>query len=197
MSGPIRALAAAAALPLVWIAACAAPGPPAAPPEIAFGHLPPIRLDVAEIDVVEAYAPPLRAPHVEHRFPLTPSAALRRWAVDRIEAAGEARRGRFVIVDARVVAVPLKVREGLRGLLRREQEVRYDAAIEARIEVRTARGRRESFATARVVRSRTAPEDMTLAERDRLFLEMTADMMTELDSVLEAGIRRHLRKHLL
>ena len=48
-----------------------------------------------------------------------------------------------------------------------------------------------------MVRSRTAPEDMTLAERDRLFLEMTADVMKELDSVLEANIRRHMRKDLL
>ena len=197
MSFPTRALAAAAALPLAWIASCAVPAPPAASPELAFGHLPPIRLDAAEVEIVETYRPPLRAPHVEHRFPLTPLAAMRRWAVDRIEAAGETRRVRFVIADARVVAVPLKVREGLRGLLRREQEVRYDAAFEARVEVGTERGRRESFATARVVRSRTAPEDMTLAERDRLFLEMTADVMKELNSVLEANIRRHMRKDLL
>ena len=198
MSFPIRALAAAAASTTgLWIASCAVPAPPAASPGIAFGHLPPIRLDVAEVEIVETYKPPLRAPHVEHRFSLTPLAAMRRWAIDRIEAAGERRRARFVIVDARVVAVPLEVRGGLRGFLRREQEVRYDAALEARVEVGTERGYRESFATARVIRSRTAPEDMTLAQRDRLFLEMVADMMKELNAVLEANIRLHMRKDLL
>ena len=122
---------------------------------------------------------------------------MRQWAIDRIQAAGETRRGSFIIEDARVVAVPLKVRKGLRGLLYKEQGVRYDAALEARVEVRAERGYRDSFATARVVRSRTVSEEMTLAERDRVFFEMTDEMIKELNSVLEANIRQHMRKDLL
>ena len=198
MNGSTRAVTATAVLLVsFWVTSCAVPAPPAAYPEITFSHLPPIRLNVAEVEIVENYVPPLHAPHVEHQFPLTPLSAMRQWAIDRIQAAGETRRGRVIIEDARVVAVPLKVRKGLQGLLYKEQGVRYDAALEARVEVRAERGYRDSFATARVVQSRTAPEEMTLAERDRLFFEMTQEMIKELNSVLEANIRQHMRKDLL
>ncbi len=187
-----------AVLPLCfWAASCAVPVPPAARPGAAFDHLPPIRLDVAEVKIVETYMPTLRAPHVEHLFPVTPLTAVRLWAVERIRAGGETRLGRVVVEDAGVVAVPLKVRKGVRGLFYKEQEVRYDAALEVRVEVRTDRGYRESFATARVVRSRTVSEDVTLAERDQIFSDMVEEMIRELNTVLEANVREHMQKDLL
>lgn len=181
----------------VWVTACAVPVPPPTFPELTFSHLPPIRLNVAEIEIVENYVPPLRAPHVEHNFPVTPLAAMRRWAVDRIQAGGETRRGQVIIEDARVVAVPLPVRKGLQGLFYKEQEVRYDATLEARIEVRAERGYRDSYATARILRSRTVPEEMTLIEREQLFFDLTEELMRELNTELEANIRRHMQRDLL
>jgi len=180
-----------------WVASCAVPAPSPAYPEITFGHLSPIRLNVAEIDIVENYVPPHRAPNVEHNFPMTPLAAMRQWAVDRIEAAGATRRGRVIIEDARVVAVLLPIRKGLQGLFYKEQEIRYDATLEARVEVRAERGYRDSYATARVTHSRTVPEEMTLSERDQLFFAMTENLMQQLNSVLEANMRQHMQKDLL
>ena len=180
-----------------WVTSCAVPAPSPAYPEITFGHLPPIRLNVAEIDIVENYVPPHRAPNVEHNFPVTPLAAMRRWAIDRIEAAGATRRGRVIIEDARVVAVLLPIRKGLQGLFYKEQEVRYDAALEVHVEVRAERGYQDSYATARVTNSQTVPEEMTLSERDQLFFAMTEELMRELNSVLEANIRQHMQRDLL
>ncbi len=37
-------------------------------PEIRFSGKPPMLLDVARVDIVEAYRPPLRAPNVDHLF---------------------------------------------------------------------------------------------------------------------------------
>ena len=182
---------------LIGLTSCAVPAPTPTYPEITFSHLPTIRLNVAEVDIIENYVPPHRAPNVDHLFPITPMAALRQWVVDRIEAAGQTRRGRVIIEDARVVAVALPVRKGLQGLFYKEQEVRYDAAMEARVEVRSDRGYRDSFATARVVRSKTVPEEMTLAEKDELFFKLTEDLIKELNSVLEANIREHMGKDLI
>ena len=181
----------------IWVTSCAVPAPSPAYPAITFSHLPPIRLNVAEIDVVEHYVPLHRAPNVEHNFPVTPLAAMRRWAVDRIEAAGATRRGRVIIEDARVVAVSLPIRKGLQGLFYKEQEIRYDATLEVRVEVRAERGYRDSYATARVTHSRTVPEEMTLSERGQLFFAMTEDLMQELNSVLEANIRQYMQRDLL
>ena len=182
---------------LIGLTSCAVPAPTPTYPEITFSHLPTIRLNVAEVDIIENYVPPHRAPNVDHLFPITPMAALRQWVVDRIEAAGQTRRGRVIIEDARVVAVALPVRKGLQGLFYKEQEVRYDAAMEARVEVRSDRGYRDSFATARVVRSKTVPEEMTLAEKDELFFKLTEDLIKDLNSVLEANIREHMGKDLI
>jgi len=182
---------------LIGLTSCSVPALSPTYPEITFSHLPPIQLNVAEVDIIENYVPPHRAPNVDHRFPITPVAALRRWIVDRIEAAGKTRRGRVIIEDARVVAVDLPVRKGLEGLFYKEQEVRYDAAMEARVEVRSERGYRDSFATARVVRSRTVPGEMTLAEKGRVFFDLTEELIKELNSVLEINIRKHMQKDLL
>ena len=182
---------------LIGLTSCSVPAPSSAYPEITFSHLPPIRLKVAEVDIVENYVPPHRGPNVDHLFPITPVAALRQWIVDRIEAAGKTRRGRVIIEDARVVAVDLPVRKGLQGLFYKEQEVRYAAAMEARVEVRSERGFQNSFATARVTRSKTASEEMTLAEKGQLFFGLTEELIKELNSVLEANIRMHMQKDLL
>ena len=182
---------------LIGLTSCSVPAPSPAYPEITFGHLSPIRLNVAEVDIVENYVSPNRAPNVDHHFPITPVAVLRQWAVDRIEAAGETRRARVIIEDARVVAVDLPVHKGLQGLFYKEQKVRYEAAMEARVEVRSEHGYRDSFATARIVRSRTVPEEMTLAEKDQLFFDLTEELIKELNSVLEENIRKHMHGDLL
>jgi hypothetical protein len=176
--------------------ACTVPAPQQAYPPLSFAHLAPIRIDVAEVEVVDNYRPPLAAPNVEHAFPITPAAALMRWAADRLVAAGETRTARLVIEDASVRAEPLPVREGLTGLFYKEQEVRYEGTLRAVLEVRTERGYRDSFATANVVRARTAPEAMTLNERERLFVEIVQDLVTVMNQEFEAQIRRHMAQDL-
>lgn len=181
----------------VWLTSCAVSAPPPKFPEITFSHLPPIKLDVAEVEIVESYVPTLRAPNVEHEFPVTPMAAMRRWAVDRIQAGGEVGRGRVIIENASAVAVPLPIKTGVRGLLVDDQFVRYDIAMEMQIEVRSERGFRSSFATAKVEHSRTAPETISLAERDKLFFDLTEELIRMLNSELELNIRRHMQRDLL
>ena len=50
-------------------------------PELTWGHLPPITLDVAEIEIIDASPAPGASPHVEHLFPLPPAKAAERWAI--------------------------------------------------------------------------------------------------------------------
>ena len=181
----------------IWMTSCAVSVPPPTFPKLTFSHLPPIRLDVAEIDIVENYVPLLRSPNVEHEFPVTPIAAMRQWAVDRIQAAGESRRGRVIIEEASVVAVPLKIRKGVQGLFYKDQEIRYDAVLEARVEVRAERGYRDSYATARIMRSRTVPEEMTLIDREQIYFELTEELMQALNAELESNIRQHMQQDLI
>ena len=52
---------------------------PVKPPAVSFGDHSPIALDVAVIDVVEQYRPPMAKPNVEHLAINPPGQAVRRW----------------------------------------------------------------------------------------------------------------------
>lgn len=192
---PIR-LALAAILVLA-LGACSA-DPPERPiyPDLTYRHLPPIKLAVARVEVEDAYTPPLRAPNVEHEFPVSPAAAARRWSDDRIRAVGKEGSVKVTLREASVIEVALKKTEGLTGAVTTDQSERYDGTIVMEIEVLSENGDREAFVTATARRSRTVPEDITLNEREKVFFEMTEAMMNDLNAELERQIQQHLGRYL-
>ena len=195
MKAAIDAVACLACVALLAaLAACEVPAPSARYPEITFAHLEPIKLDVARVEFVQEYVPPLAPPNVEHLFPVLPSAVARRWSDDRIEAAGIARHARVVLVDAAVTETALDIRRGVRGLFWNEQSARYDAAVEVRIDILDDGGETLGQVRATARRSRTVPEDITLNQRDQVWFELTEALMTDLDAALESAIRRHLAR---
>ena len=178
-------------LALLGLAACGSPSKPSFP-QITFAHLPPIRLDVAEIQVIEQYAPPQRAPNVEHTMPVSPAAVMHRWATDRLRPVGMAGVARLLIKDASVVAQPLETTGGVRGMLTEDQAVRYVANLVVELNVSTAGGLGTGFASAAATRTITAPEDITLNRRDMILFELTEALARDLNATLEANIRAHL-----
>jgi hypothetical protein len=180
-----------AALMLLGLAGCGSPPKPGFP-QITFTHLPPIRLDVAQIQVVEQYAPPLREPNVEHTMPVSPAAVMHRWAADRLRPVGPSGVATLVIKEASVVAQPLKTTEGLRGMVTTDQEVRYIGNLVVELDVNSAGGLGTGFASAAATRTVTAPEDITLNRRDKILYELTEALARDLNATLEANIRAHL-----
>lgn len=181
-----------AALALLGLAACSSAPPKPGFPQITFAHLPPIQLDVAQIQVVEQYAPPQRAPNVEHTMPVSPAAVMHRWAADRLRPVGAAGVARLLIKDASVVAQPLEKTGGVRGVLTEDQAVRYVANLVVELDVNTAGGLGTGFASAAATRTITAPEDITLNRRDRILFDLTEALTRDLNATLEANIRTHL-----
>ena len=193
-------LAAAALLGLVlmsMLAACETPPPKPRLLGLTFAHLPILSLDVARVEVVSDYAPPMKAPNVEHLFPTPPEMGLRRWAADRLKAGGKKGSARFVIHIAAVTETALPVTKGLKGAFKKEQSERYAAVVEASLEIVDARGFRKGFASARVTRSRTVREDATLNQREALWFAMTEALLNDFDKEIEQNIRRYLLGFLL
>jgi hypothetical protein len=188
---------AAVALGVFALGACQSPPPRPTFPELTWTHLAPFRLDVAEIEIVSEYEPTFRPPNVEHLTPALPEGAARRWAEDRIEAAGREGRAKVIIREASIVEVPLALEEGVRGYVTTEQAERYDAVVEVEIEIRGPRGYRDGFAKARAERTRTVPEDITLNERERVWFELTDGLMKDFDAEMSKNIRQHLARFLL
>lgn len=197
MRPPIPHLPRCAALLLAAaIAGCASA--PTAPtyPEIRFSGKPPILLDVARVDIVETYRPPLKAPNVEHLFPVRPSHAARQWARDRLRAGGTTGRAEAVIRDASATETALKRTEGVRGVFTADQAERYDAAITISVHVLDSFGKELAHASATSRYSRTVAEDVTLNERERVWHRMTTAMMQALDKALEGEMKKSLAAYL-
>ena len=174
------------------LAACQTPPPVQRLPELTYGHLERLNLDVAAIEVVSEFRSPMQAPHVEHLFPTPPQTALERWATDRIEAAGRQGVARFVIKDAQATATPLAIDKGLAGAFTKEQSVRYEARVEAFLEIVDERGFRKGFSSARASRARTMAEDATLNERDKAWFDLTEAVMRDFNAEMEKNIRQYL-----
>jgi len=183
------------ALLALVLAACQTP-PRTSFPELTYSHLEPIRLAAAEIEVKDAYVPPLRAPNVEHQMPVAPAAAATRWARDRLQPGGPEGRAVFTIVDAGVVETKLKGSDGLEGVFTTDQSERYDATLAIEIDIYDRAGVRLGGVTSTVKRSRTVAENASLAERDQVWFSLTEAMMTDLDREVEAAIRKHLKLYL-
>ena len=189
---PVRGCLRAAVLLLSLAAACETPVEQREFSEITFGHLPPISLDVAAIDIVVAYQPSLQAPNVEYEFPVPPASAAERWAADRLRAVGASGRAVVTIVDASVIEVALKKSAGLKGLFTTDQSERYDATVRLTIEVADLNRQLAARAEAEAKRSRSVSESVTLAEREQIWFALTETLMADFDGAMEEQIRAHL-----
>ena len=174
------------------LAACETAAPKTPAPQLSYTDLPSIRLDVTKIEIVDEYLPPLKAPNVEHEFPISPSEAVERWARDRLVAGGRDRVARFIIRYAAVTEAALKKKTGLTGLLTTDQSERYDGRVAVTLEIRSDRGFREAFADATSEHSRTVPGDASVNQREKIFFEITERLVRELNAEIERQIAAHL-----
>ena len=179
------------------LAACETPAPKPATPTLSYADLGPIRLDVAKIEIVDEYIPPLKHPNVEHEFPISPAEAVERWARDRLVAGGRERTARFIIRNAAVREVGLKKKTGLRGLLTSDQSERYDGQVTVVLEIRSSRGFRDGFVEVTSEHSRTVAEDVTVNAREKLFLEITERLISDFNTEIEKQIAAHLTPYRL
>lgn len=181
-------------LALFSLAACATSVAPQRFPEITFTHLPPIRLDVAEIAYAPRYQPPVTDPNIGHEFPTPPAAAAERWIADRLMAVGTQGQAKVTIRKAAATETKLGVTKGVTGVLTTDQAWRYDAQVEIVIEAIDANRKLKAEASTAAHQSRTVPEDASLAEREDVWFTLTEKLMRKFNDSFEAQIRKDLAK---
>lgn len=167
--------------------ACTYEGPPSRFPDIRFDHEPPIRFNVAKIEIVDSFQPTFHAPDVEHEFPVPPERALESLAKDRFQAfaPGSNRVARFIIEDASVREAELPRTPGIAGAFTVDQAQRYDAHVAVRLEIIDETGLTVRTARAQAMRSRSVAEGITSNDRDQTWYDMTRELVEALDQELE------------
>lgn len=188
---PTRRFVLAAALATVALTACQSTPPRPAPRPIDYSNFGPIVFSAGSVDVVDAHRPAGTA--VDQRIPLPPAEAVRRWANERLQAAGGPGRVRVTIRDASIVEVQLPKTGGVKGYFTNDQAQRYDGRIEVEISGElpgetTYRG----MTKATVTQSTTVPENISVADREATLQDLVRRMMDDLNARLDAGIRKDL-----
>lgn len=173
------------------LAACETTVTPKQFSDLRYTHLPTISLAVARIEVVNQYQSSTKKPHVEAEFPVLPAIVASNWLRDRLSAVGGSDVVRATVTKASVVEVPLKRSSGIRGAFTKDQSERYDATLALKIDILDFRGNFLGTVSSQAKRSQTVSEDLSLAERERIWFRMTEVMMNDLNKSLEKQIRQH------
>ncbi len=176
---------------IVGLSACATEPAPKFP-ELTYTHLPPIVLGVAEVRVINNFAPDASRAHVENRMPVSPSTALSAWARDRLQANGVSGTAIFTIDDASVIEVPLPRTKGLTGAFTKDQAQRYDVRIRATLQLEGVPRVTQAFAESVVTRSQTVREDVSLNDRNQIFFDLTESALRDFDPAMASSIQQHL-----
>jgi hypothetical protein len=124
------------------------PEPVAALPPLVtgYGHLTPLRLNVAEVQVPE---PLPGAVIVQGVAPLSPAQEMRRMAEERLIPAGASGQARFLVERARLLRERLPTTGGLAGALRTEQSERLTCDMLCRLDIVSADGDATAFIEGR------------------------------------------------
>ena len=161
------------------LTACGGPAVPVTFAPLGWDYLPPLKLNVAVIDIDDAWKP---APGKRDRgflAPTPPVDALRKMAEDRLVAVGNSGRAGFVIDDASIV----------------QSRENYVATFAVHLDVGTSDGTRSGFAAARVLRSRNIKNDSPEGVRAELY-DLVKQMMADMNVEFEYQIRRSLHAYL-
>jgi hypothetical protein len=171
------------------LAACNTPPDRQEFPEITFQHLQPFRLDVARVQIVDAYQPD-PANDITGQFPESPAAVARQWGEDRLLAVGQQGEAIYTITLAKATQTPLKRSQGMAAMTHKDQSDRYDLWITVNLEVRS--GGKSGAITAKAARSQTVREDMTLNQREGVLFTLLDVSMKDVNAQMEKLVPHYL-----
>jgi len=173
----------------IGLAACSTPPERHDFPDITFQHLAPFKLDVAHVEIVQAYRPD-PANDIADQFPEAPAKVVAQWAQDRLQAVGSQGQATYTITMARSTDTPLKRSQGMAAVTHKDQSDRYDLAIAVNLEVQS--GGKSGALTAQASRSQTVREDVTLNQREAVLFNLLDATMKDLNKQLEGLIPQYV-----
>ena len=166
-------------------------------PDLTFKHLKPISLGVVKIELTSLPNSEKDTTTLSHRFPISPHSAMKKWALHRLQLAGNAGTARFIIIKANVTETKLNRDKTITGLFKQEASERYDASVEGRLEILDKQGSLIGTANSSASWSQTVREDTSLTERRRIWFSMIEKLMARFNDNMEEQIQRYLKKFIV
>jgi len=176
---------------LLALTACSDNDAPA-PPALSFTRYQPIYMSVSNIEVIEEYKSPMRAPNVEHQMPYSPADAMQIWVKDRLRAAGGPHTMQVIIKDASVVEKEKPKPDGIEGLFTLKADHEYTARLEVEMRIYGSEAMSEASIDVVASRNMTLSSMLSANGRDERFRAMIQEMMTATNAELEKNIFQHL-----
>ena len=161
-------------------------------PKLTFVHLQPFSVNVASIEIVNQFSSKMKAPHIEHRLPTSPTTALIQWAKDRLKATGKFGKLRIFIEDASATEIRLDLDKSLKGQFTKQQSHLYKFSLRVTALLTDASGTLLGSAKATATRSATLREDISLNERQRAWFDLMDRLINDFDRQMEANLKQHL-----
>jgi hypothetical protein len=179
---------------LLFLTACASNTAPMPPPvKLDFAPQGVFGLNVAQINVVsDSVTTSQQPPYIGHTLQPTMEQAVQNWVNDRLRAKGNKGYATVLIKTAEVKNEKLPVKQGLDSAFTRQQAARWNAELEVTINVEIPDTGYSGFASAKVSRSKTLPEDATAAERAATWNQILTWLMNDLNRELQINIQQHL-----
>ena len=115
---------------------------------------------------------------------------------DRLRASGTVGVLRVTVDEASARSTRLETNADLEGLFTKEQAERLDLRLRVTIEAFDANGAVNGSTSADARRSRTLPEGITLAERERIYDQTVEALLYDYNASQEQAIRQYLNLYL-
>ncbi len=179
---------------LLAISGCLATAPNQMLPKLTYLHMAPLNFAVEKVEIDNRYKAPNDPAYIENWFPTSPEIAIRSWAKERFKHVGNEGSGTLLIIinQASVRKYNLSLDTSLKGMFTKQQSNRYEVNIDVAIKLIDRKGNQMGFSAAQVTRSITTREDISLNDRDRLWLEVTEKTMEDFNREIDANIRQYL-----
>jgi len=151
-----------------------------------------VRLNINEVQIVNAYIPPYHDPNVEHTLYLPPYVALHDWAQAHFHAVGNMGVAKVEILDASIVRQSLPVKNDFGSMFTDQVSAEYKMHVKVRIEIISPNFDNEPYAEVEVSKTLQTPQSMTLAGRDTELHEMVTSMIVDVNKLMNKSIRDKL-----
>lgn len=168
------------------------------PATVSFASQPPYTLDVSALEFAQTYQSPMQKPNVEHTFTVKLPDMVKSWANERFKPKGATKSMRVDLVNASVTETELPVEKGVKGFFTKQQSAKYDAKLEVSLKIYDGTTLLpDTELNVVVTRSRSVPEDFSVAEKQKFFQELENSLLTDLNAEVDKQIKSYFGKYLL